>query len=301
MSYSVLPKNMSKRKNYTETSTEESSEYTSESSVDESSTEESSVEEVVLPPKILATKAKLPKIKVRNDDDIRNLCIIRINDDFSYGNYGVFQVIIKNDNGFMNATKLCKDGGKEFRNWKANANAKELISAVSSSARIPADGILQTITGGKNVVIRGTYVHPDLIPHIASWVSPEFAIKVSKIVNEYFIKKASEEKDKLLHKKDDKIDRLTKEIRKQTEMIHVQTRKSDEQARKNDKQYKKISKMDNRIKRLLVKNDGLRDQNDEILGKIWKQHETVKDSSLITNFMKNTELQDNDEMFYIKD
>ncbi len=31
----------------------------------------------------------------------------------------------------------------------------------------------------------GTYVHHLLIPHIASWISPEFAVKVSCIVNKY--------------------------------------------------------------------------------------------------------------------
>lgn len=71
-----------------------------------------------------------------------------------------------------------------------------------------------TKTGGQLPIIRGTYVHPDLIPHIASWASPAFAVKVSKIVNEYFIKKAIKEKDKLIKKKDDKIDKMSDKIDK---------------------------------------------------------------------------------------
>src|SRR5438477_11343572 len=34
-------------------------------------------------------------------------------------------------------------------------------------------------------IISGTYCHPLLIPHIACWVSPIFALHVSKIVNYY--------------------------------------------------------------------------------------------------------------------
>src|SRR3977135_393397 len=43
-------------------------------------------------------------------------------------------------------------------------------------------------TGNKteiDCIISGTYYHPDLIPHIACWISPNFALLVSKIVNGY--------------------------------------------------------------------------------------------------------------------
>ena len=57
--------------------------------------------------------------------------------------------------------------------------------------------LLINVKGGdkKLQMVTGTYAHPDLVPHIASWVSPSFAIKVSRIVNEYLVK---EEKEKIL-------------------------------------------------------------------------------------------------------
>ena len=59
-----------------------------------------------------------------------------------------------------------------------------LLEAVSSDLGI-AD-ILITINGGNQTLLtRGTYAHPDLVPHIASWVSPKFAIKVSGIINKW--------------------------------------------------------------------------------------------------------------------
>ena len=43
-------------------------------------------------------------------------------------------------------------------------------------------------------MICGTYAHPDLIPHIASWASHKFARKVGRIINNYLVQ---EYKDKL--------------------------------------------------------------------------------------------------------
>ena len=36
-------------------------------------------------------------------------------------------------------------------------------------------------------LISGTYCHPSLIPHIACWVSPDFALKVSEIINFFIV------------------------------------------------------------------------------------------------------------------
>jgi hypothetical protein len=116
--------------------------------------------------------------------------------------------------------------------------------------------------------IRGTYVHPKLIIHIASWCSPEYALQVSDIVIEYHAKQAIEEKDRLLQKKDDKIDKLTKTVNNQTKTINKQSGKIDTLLKENGTQMKKIGKMDNRIKRLVKRNDEIYDQNEEISGKI---------------------------------
>ena len=62
------------------------------------------------------------------------------------------------------------------------------------------------------------------------------------------------EKEKLIKKKDDKIDKLLEENKEQTSKI--------------DQLLSKNNKMDKRIKRLLHKNDDLYDQNEEIINKV---------------------------------
>jgi hypothetical protein len=117
---------------------------------------------------------------------IKDLIFENINDKYAWGNYGEFKVMIMRENGYVNVTKLCKDGGKEFRFWRRLDMANNFIEEVSSVV-ICTSEILITVKGGdkKLQMVTGTYAHPDLVPHIASWVSPSFAIKVSGIINKW--------------------------------------------------------------------------------------------------------------------
>lgn len=112
-----------------------------------------------------------------------------INDNFAYGKYGDFKVIIMMENKYINATKLCGEYNKRFENWLRNDNSKILIDTVENELNNDRNGFdsymseppkKATITLLKGCVneLKGTYVHELLIPHIASWISPVFAIKV---------------------------------------------------------------------------------------------------------------------------
>ena len=117
--------------------------------------------------------------------DIKEIVFENIDENYGYGKYGDFKIIMNINTGFINATKLCKDGGKEFKHWLKNSQSKKFIETFSNCLRISKDEILMIVTGGRNTIIRGTYVHPDIIPHIAMWISPKFGITISKIVNEW--------------------------------------------------------------------------------------------------------------------
>lgn len=67
---------------------------------------------------------------------IGGIIIEDINDKYARGKYGSFHVLIMKDNCYINATKLCKDAGKEYRFWFVNSTSKELINAVSASVNI---------------------------------------------------------------------------------------------------------------------------------------------------------------------
>ena len=102
-----------------------------------------------------------------------------INTDYAYGKYGEFTVIMMTSNRYINATKLCKQYGKEFKHWKENIGNKQLIEEVEKEINNKSVIIK---TGGKNELLRGTYVHEKLMDSII-----EFIIKSRNIQRELSI------------------------------------------------------------------------------------------------------------------
>ena len=211
-----------------------------------------------------------------------------INDYYCLGHYGEFKVIMMKKNGYINATKMCQDiseqteSKKEYRKWRENKSVDELLEEISSAGGIPPAELMIIISTGSRdlTIIRGTYVHPDMIPHIASWASPKFAVKVSLIVNKYINKKELEKKEKLLKKKDDKIDELKEMMQKQSDEM---TAKIDELLHKNKKMSKKLT---------IIKeqNQEITQQNDELLDKV----DTITEDRVV-----RTQTNENDHMFVV--
>jgi hypothetical protein len=145
-----------------------------------------------------------------------------IDDKYAYGKYSDFKVIIMKENRYINATKLCKEYGKELKHWKENKSSNDLIYEVEKEITTVDYPTTETkpfiiINGAnnnqKNKLISGTYVHELLIPHIASWISPQFGIKVSKIVNNFLIteyKNSLKQKDDKINTLEEKLDRILK-------------------------------------------------------------------------------------------
>ena len=106
-----------------------------------------------------------------------------VDNEYEWGTYFDFKVLIMTRNGYFNATKLCKDGGKRFDNWLKNQGSEELINEFMSSPRFRGSAIITVLNVDNEY--RGTYVHRKLITTIASWISPAFAFKVHDIVEEY--------------------------------------------------------------------------------------------------------------------
>lgn len=93
-------------------------------------------------------------------------------------------ILSRLEDGFVNATSICKAGKKRFNNWYQLDSTKELIETFER---------LQMLETGIKVsksidIIRGknasSWIHPDLSVQLAQWVSPEFALKVSRWTRE---------------------------------------------------------------------------------------------------------------------
>ena len=119
--------------------------------------------------------------------NINQIIFENINDDYSYGMYGDFKVIIHTKSGYINVTQLCKLEDKRYDNWLQNDKSKELIDYVNNKLKLQSTF---PVKGGKGEIyekIRGTYAHPLIVPQVAQWISIPFAIMVSKIINEHLV------------------------------------------------------------------------------------------------------------------
>lgn len=91
-------------------------------------------------------------------------------------------VPIRND-GMINATALCRAGKKLIGHYLENKQTKAYLEAVELDIGIPISSLLESNIGGHN----GTWVHRKIGYHLAQWISPKFAVKVSNILDELFV------------------------------------------------------------------------------------------------------------------
>src|SRR3981189_2388025 len=138
-------------------------------------------------------------VTVTNSDNINvgDIAYEQIDGKYWFGQYGDFNVVLDKESGYINVSKLCRDGGKNFSHWKENKFSKELIAAFSLD--VPQIGIptsqndwliIKIITQQhteQDKLIIGSYAHPEIVPHIASWVSAPFARMVGKIVTNFIV------------------------------------------------------------------------------------------------------------------
>lgn len=92
--------------------------------------------------------------------------------------------ISQRPDGYINATQMCKMAGKLFADYRRLENTQEFLKELSSIMGYPIMDLIQSKRGGHKDLM-GTWVHPDIAIHLAQWLSPKFAVQVSKIVREW--------------------------------------------------------------------------------------------------------------------
>jgi hypothetical protein len=90
------------------------------------------------------------------------------------------------EDGYINATYLCKSGGKEYSGWHRNGNSKKLIEKIYEKTKIDINILIQkSDISGVNNENRSTWVHPTIGLHIAQWISTEFFLQTVEWINEW--------------------------------------------------------------------------------------------------------------------
>ena len=94
-------------------------------------------------------------------------------------------MVLAREDGFINATALCKAGGKRFGNWNQLESTKELIQVLESETGITKQTLIDVNKGNSCKFAQGSWIHPKLTIHLAQWISSKFAIQVSYWIDEW--------------------------------------------------------------------------------------------------------------------
>ena len=113
--------------------------------------------------------------------DLSKLAISCSFDSYYIGEYDARKVIINVENGYINVADLCKNAGRNFKEWLNNEWAQRIIGALAESENMSADSLIDR--PDNDIVYYGIYVHPKLFPFILSWIDPAFAIRTANCIN----------------------------------------------------------------------------------------------------------------------
>ena len=93
------------------------------------------------------------------------------------------QIGQREGDGYVNATALCRAAGKRWNDYARLDSTTAFVKELEAVTGIPATELLQVRQGGTPSE-QGSWVHPDCAVNLAQWLSPRFAVLVSRWVRE---------------------------------------------------------------------------------------------------------------------
>jgi hypothetical protein len=93
----------------------------------------------------------------------------------------------REDDGFLNATAMCKAAGKRWNDYYSRPETLEFLEELSLFTSLPVNRLVVSKQGRPDRG-GGTWVHPRLACHLAQWCSAKFALLVTGWVEELLAK-----------------------------------------------------------------------------------------------------------------
>ena len=112
------------------------------------------------------------------------LTFIENDEEFIKGTYNGIEIYIRKSDGFINVTKMCDEGGRDFRTFKRSQRFKKIIQYYNDfecCANLHTPIIYELRNGFHDM--QGQYLTPDLIHFVAEWISIEYSFKVKHIMD----------------------------------------------------------------------------------------------------------------------
>ena len=102
------------------------------------------------------------------ENTLIDICFEHIKDTFYYGLFGDFKLVIDKSTGYFNATKLCHQGEKEYKQWARMEKSKKMVEYYQKNwgGDSPGNFLYEVKGANKDHVekqVTGTYVPKELI------------------------------------------------------------------------------------------------------------------------------------------
>ena len=101
--------------------------------------------------------------------------------------------VIRDSNGYYQASKICRDNDKDFYEWKRNERTNRLIQIYSNTLRITDKSGTENSRfrntelfykkTGEFHEFQGYYIHRKLVNDLCMWCNLEYAVKVNEIMD----------------------------------------------------------------------------------------------------------------------
>jgi hypothetical protein len=176
--------------------------------------------------------------------------------------FGEFKLVVDKSTGCFNATKLCKDGGKQFKKWTYMDKSKKLLEYYSRGPISDLGSDFYEVKGdNKDALVAkttGQYVRKELILDIASWVSVEFYDKCNRIIVDFYVaeyKKKLDDNRVVIKQKDDKIDELLAIVKRMNIKLDDMADKNDELLERNETIVDQNNRLETRVVSIQTKLD----------------------------------------------
>ncbi len=103
---------------------------------------------------------------------------------FYEAHYNDIRIIIREQDGYMNATKMCSDNGRDFKQFIRYDTWREILTYFQATrVGVKSHPPLIKLSKGYSNKIKGQYIHPKLIHFVAHWCSIEYAFKVAHMMD----------------------------------------------------------------------------------------------------------------------
>lgn len=88
----------------------------------------------------------------------------------------------RTQDGYINATELCKAAGKRWYNYVRTEETGHFLRALAEATGLSSDKLVQEV---RVQGVPSTWVHPQVAVNLGQWLSPQFAVKISQWVQDW--------------------------------------------------------------------------------------------------------------------